>query len=67
MSRELMCKHGLWPHENCKDCRIEELEQEVERLTAENRRLFDAHSVEMVRADALKQELEWLQQETDDE
>jgi len=56
MSRELMCKHGLWPHENCKDCRIEELE-------AENRRLFDAHSVEMVRADALKQELEWLQQE----
>jgi hypothetical protein len=40
----------------CKDHK-----ERIKELEAENRRLFDAHSVEMVRADKLKQEVERLQ------
>lgn len=39
---------------------LEEAEKRIEELKAENKRLFDAHSVEMVRADKLQQEVERL-------
>ena len=35
----------------------------IKELEAENKRLFDAHSVEMLRADKLKQEVERLREE----
>ena len=59
-------------HDKAMQLRIKELE-------AENKRLFDAHSVEMVRADKLQQEVkrsasvtfwrcpEWMKEEKSDE
>ena len=32
MSSELMCKHGLWPHEECKDCRIVGPERKISNI-----------------------------------
>ena len=53
---------------NWADCPMcDEKDKRIEELEAENRRLFAAHSVEMLRADKLKQEVKRLRKEKDDE
>ena len=49
------------------DLEIQRLYKRIEELEAEKKLLFDAHALEMVRADKLKQEVERLRKEKEDD